>query len=82
MRRCVVHQLLAQVAIESILTPLWHAHLQEHLLLSQVLLLGRGLGRVEICLVHSRHVGVLPNLVLIQLASLNFLHQHYLVLFV
>ena len=71
-----VHHLLTQVAIVGVRLPL---HLQQHLLLGQVLLLRSGLSLSLPMTALLRHLLLL--LLLMQLILLNFLHEEDLLLF-
>ena len=63
---------------------LLHPHLQQHLLLGQVLLLGWGLGLRLLrrgTAAHTRMALLRCHLLLMQLVLLDLLHQEYLLLF-
>ena len=83
--RCrVIDHLLPQVAVIGVRLGLLHTHLQQHLLLGQILLLGWGLGLWLLrrgTAAHTRMALLSCHLLLMQLVLLDLLHQEYLLLF-
>ena len=83
-RRRVIDHLLPQVAVISVRLSLLHPHLQQHLLLGQILLLGWGLGLRLLwrgTAAHTCMALLSCHLLLVQLVLLDLLHQEYLLLF-